>query len=170
MRNLGTLRRLQGRYGEALEWLEKATAESAVQRSHRGDLAHGLVEAGLTQLELGDVAAGRDRFMRAEALFSDVQKDRVTPARGDLLVGMARVQLHDRDYAAALRSAERADLFWRDFDPDNRSAGDVAFWLCRRHRAPAATVKPRPPSSAHSACSRDLRATERASRAITIAS
>ena len=135
MRNLGTLRRLQGRPGEALQWLEKATAESAVQRSHRGDLAHGLVETGLTKLELGDADAARTIFIRAEALFDDVQKERLTPARGDLLVGMARVQLHYRDYAAALRSAERADRFWRDFDPDNRSAGDAAFWLGRCYRA-----------------------------------
>ena len=59
MRNLGTLRRLQGRYAESLQWLEKATAESAKQRSHRGDHAHGLVEAGLTKLELGDATAAR---------------------------------------------------------------------------------------------------------------
>ena len=45
------------------------------------------------------------------------------------------MQLHYRDYAAALRSAERADRFWRDFDPDNRSAGDAAFWLGRCYRA-----------------------------------
>jgi hypothetical protein len=108
---------------------------SSRRLSHRGDLAHGLVEAGLTKLELDDVDAARDLFIRAETLFSDVQKERLTPARGDLLVGMARVQLRDRDYAAALRSAARADLFWRDFDPDNRSAGDVAFWLGRCYRA-----------------------------------
>ncbi len=86
-RNLGTLRRLQGRHQESAELLEKANAESSLQRSHRGDHSHGLVEAGLTKLELGDVDAAGDLFARAEVLFDDVQKQRLTPARGDLLVG-----------------------------------------------------------------------------------
>ena len=135
MRNLGTLRRLQGRYGESKQWLEKAIAESAIQRSHRGDHAHGLVEAGLTELALGDVDAAGALFGRAEPLFADVQKQRITPARGDLLLGMARVQLDRREHAAALQSAQRADLFWRDFDPDNRSGGEAALWLSRCYRA-----------------------------------
>ena len=135
MRNLGTLRRLQGRYAESLQLLEKATAESAIQRSHRGDHAHGLVEAGLTKLELGDAPGARELFGRAAPLFSDVQKERMTPARADLLVGMARVQLKHKEYAAALQSAQAAERFWRDFDPDNGSAGDAAFWLGRSYQA-----------------------------------
>lgn len=135
MRNLGTLRRLQGEYDESKRWLEKAIARSAVQRSHRGDHAHSLVEAGLTELALGAVDTASALFSRAEPLFGDVQKQRITPARGDLLLGMARVQLHRRDHAAALQSAQRADLFWRDFDSDSRSAGEAALWLGRCFRA-----------------------------------
>ena len=138
MRNLGALRRLQGRYAESMQLLEKANAESAVQRSHRGDHSHGLVEAGLTKLELGDAAAARDLFERAARLFSDVQKERITPARADLLVGMARVHLQQQEYAAALLSAESADRFWRSLDPDHvsaSSAGAAAFWLGRCYRA-----------------------------------
>jgi tetratricopeptide (TPR) repeat protein len=135
MRNLGTLRRLQGRHAESLQWLEKATAESAIQRSHRGDHAHGLVEAGLTKLELGDGTGARELFDRAARLFSDVQKERITPARADLRVGMARVQLQQQEFAAALESAQGADRFWRDVDPDNESAGEAAFWLGRCYRA-----------------------------------
>ena len=134
-RNLGTLRRLQGRYADSMQLLEKAIAESAVQRSHRGDHAHGLVEAALTALELGDAAAAQDLFERAARLFSDVQKERTTPARADLLLGMARAQLQQREYAAALLSAQGADSFWRSFDPDNASAGAAAFWLGRCYRA-----------------------------------
>ncbi len=134
-RNLGTLRRLQGRFAEARQLLEQAIAESAVQRSHRGDHAHGLVEAGLTALELGDVTAARDLFGRAERLFDEVQKQRVTPARADLLIGIARVRLHQQEYDAALQSARSADLYWRDVDPDHRSAGEAAYWLGRCYRA-----------------------------------
>jgi serine/threonine-protein kinase len=137
-RNLGTLRRLQGRYMESMHLLEKSTAESAVHRSHRGDHAHGLVEAGLTKLELGDAAAARELFDRAARLFSEVQKERMTPVRADLMVGMARVQLQRREYSAALLSAQTADRFWQEHDPHDvpaGSAGVAAFWLGRCYRA-----------------------------------
>ena len=134
-RNLGTLRRLQGRHAESLQLLEKATAESAIQRSHRGDHAHGLVEAGLTKLELGDVDGARDLFARAEVLFLDVQKQRMTPGRADLLVGKARVDLQRHDYDAALQSALSADAFWRETDPDSPWAGAAALWLGRCYEA-----------------------------------
>src|SRR5262249_32798062 len=88
MRNLGTSLRLQGRYEESLHWWEKALAASAFERSHRGDHAHGLVEMGLARLERGEVDAAREVFVRADTLFDDVQKQRVTPARADLLLGM----------------------------------------------------------------------------------
>jgi serine/threonine-protein kinase len=134
-RNLGTLRRLQGRYAESLQLLEKANAESAIQRSHRGDHAHGLVEAGLTKLDLGDADGARDLFGRAEALFLDVQKQRMTPGRADLLVGKTRVDLQRRDYDGALRWAQSADAFWRDTDPDSPWAGAAALWLGRCYQA-----------------------------------
>ncbi len=135
MRNIGTLFRLQGRHAESLSWLEKAIAEASVQRSHRGDLAHGLLEAGLAKLGLGEFDAAQGYFLRSDALFNDVQKGRMTPARADLLVGMARVQLHEQNHADALPLLEKADRFWRDFDPDNRSAGDAALWLGRCNKA-----------------------------------
>jgi tetratricopeptide (TPR) repeat protein len=135
MRNLGTLRRMQGRHRESLDWLDKANVESSRQRSHRGDHAHGLVEAGLTTLELGDVDSARALFARAEVLFADVQQQRMTPARSDLLVGMTRIHLQRRDYDAALQSAQSADRFWREFDPDNRGAGEAARWLGRCYQA-----------------------------------
>ena len=99
--------------------------------NHRGDLAHGLLEAGLARLELGEFDTAQHLLTRAEALFNDVHKQRTTPARADLLVGMARVQLQRRDAVDALQCAQKADVFWRDFDPDNRWAGEAALWLGR---------------------------------------
>jgi lipopolysaccharide/colanic/teichoic acid biosynthesis glycosyltransferase/tetratricopeptide (TPR) repeat protein len=135
MRNLGTLLRLQGRYAESLAWLEKAIAESGVQPGHRGDHAHVLIEAGQVRLALGEIDTAGELFGRAEKLFDDVQKQRMTPARADIMVGMARVQLQRREYVAALESARSASLFWREFDPDNRSAGEAALWLGRCYQA-----------------------------------
>ena len=133
MRNLGTSLRLQGREREALPWFEKAMAAASAQPSHRGDLAHGLLEAGLAQVELGEFAAAQGLFDRADALFGDVQKQHMTPARAELLVGMARVKLTDRDYAGALQLLEKADEFWLGFDPASRWAGDAALWLGRSY-------------------------------------
>jgi tetratricopeptide (TPR) repeat protein len=134
-RNLGTSLRLQGRYVESLQLLEKSIAASAIQPSHRGDHAQGLLEAGLSRLALGEFDAARQLFIRTEALFDDVQSQHTTPARANLLSAMARVLLQRGDYAAALRSAEAADLFWRDFDPENRWAGEAALWLGRCYLA-----------------------------------
>jgi tetratricopeptide (TPR) repeat protein len=135
LRHLGTSLRLQGHHRQSLQWFEKALAAAAVHHNHRGDLAQGLVEAGLTRLELGEVDAAWQSFTRAEALYNDVQKERTSPARADLLVAMARVHLHQRDYDSALQSAQKADRFWRDFDPLNRWAGEAAFWLGRSYLA-----------------------------------
>jgi tetratricopeptide (TPR) repeat protein len=45
------------------------------------------------------------------------------------------VQKQQRDFAAALPSLQKADLFWRDFDADNRWAGETALWLGRCYLA-----------------------------------
>ena len=131
MRNLGISLRLQGRHDEALLWLEKSITAASIQRSHRVDLAHGLLEAGLTKLELRDLPAAEQYFSRAETLFADVQGDHWTPARSDLLVGQARVHMLNRNYREALPLLERADRFWHDFDAGNRAAVPAATWLAR---------------------------------------
>ena len=135
LRNLGTSLRLQGRYAEALPWLEKSLRESAIEPSHRGDHAHGLLETGLTRLERGEFEMARLLLEQARVLFADVQKQRVTPARADLLVGLARLDLQQGDSDGALQLAQEADLFWRGFDPENPLAGGAALWLGRCHLA-----------------------------------
>lgn len=131
MRNLGTSLRLQGRYVESLAWFEKALAAAAIQHSHRGDLAQGLLEAGLVRLEMGEPETARELFARADTLFRDVQKQHMTPARADLLVGMARVQMDHKNWTDAVPLLETANRFWLDFDPANRWAGEAALWLGR---------------------------------------
>lgn len=135
MRHLGTLLRLRGCHADALEWLEKSNQASALQPSHRGDHAHGLLEAGLATLELGELDTAQQLFARAKTIFEDVQQQRPTPARADLCVGMARVCFERRNYLGALHDAEHADRIWRDFDPENRWAGEAALWLGRAQLA-----------------------------------
>ena len=131
MKNLGTSLRLQGRYAESLPWLVRAMDAASSKPSRRGYLAHGLLEAGLATLELRDVEGAQRYFDRAEKIFSDVQKQHTTPARADLTVGLARVQMHHHNYTEALPLLEKADTFWREFDAENRWAGETALWLGR---------------------------------------
>lgn len=135
LRHLGTTARLQGRNADAVQWLGQAIAEAGIERLHRNDLAASLLEMGLAKLALDETAAAQDFFVRAEKLFSEFQKQHVTPARADLLVGMARLRMHERSYADALSLLERADRFWRDFDSENRGAGEAALWLGRCYLA-----------------------------------
>jgi eukaryotic-like serine/threonine-protein kinase len=135
LRHLGTVARLQGRSADAVRWLEQAIAEAGVERLHRNDLAAGLVEMGLAQLALGEIAAAQDFFVRAETLFEEFQSEHTTPARADLQVGMARVQMQARNYVDALQLLEKADVFWHEFDPRNRGAGETAVWLGRCYLA-----------------------------------
>jgi eukaryotic-like serine/threonine-protein kinase len=131
MRNLGVSLHLQGRFAEAMVWLEKAVAAASIHRNERGELAHALLEMGSLKLAQEDHEAAGAFFDRAELLFRDVQGPRTTPARAELLVGMARVRMQRKDFSAALPLLERADEFWRSFAPDNRWAGAAALWLGR---------------------------------------
>ncbi|MGH8185200.1 MAG: hypothetical protein ACREUC_01445, partial [Steroidobacteraceae bacterium] len=81
------------------------------------------------------IQGAQEYFDRAERIFSDVHGPRTTPARADLFVGGARVQMHRANYAAALPLLEKADSFWRDFDPENRWAAEAALWLGRCYLA-----------------------------------
>lgn len=129
MRHLGTLARLQGRSDEAVRWLEPAIAEASLERTHRNDLASGLVEIGLAKLELGQAATAQSFFVRAQTLYREFQTQHTTPAHADLLVGMARVLMMNKKHADALPLLEKATGFWDDFDKENRSAGEAAYWL-----------------------------------------
>jgi serine/threonine-protein kinase len=134
MRNMGTVLRLQGRPQEALQWLNSAIEGASIQPSHRGDLAHGLLEAGLARLALGEHAAAETLLSRATALFADVQRDRMTPARAELHVALGRLAMARSDCATAVASLRQAHQFWQSYDSRSVWAKEAATLLeqCRR--------------------------------------
>jgi tetratricopeptide (TPR) repeat protein len=133
-RHLGTLLRLQGRYAESVPWFDRSMA-AAVEPNHRGDLAIALSEAGQAQLALGNLEAAQLDFTRAETLFSELQKNYVTPAHADLWIGSARLYIQRGNYEKALQLTQQVDRFWRDFNADSRWAGEAALWLGRCYLA-----------------------------------
>ena len=94
-----------------------------------------LVELGLTRLELGDFSAARQSFVQATSILDELQPQRMTPTRADLMIGMARVHLQASEPAEALRAVQAADAYWRGRRPDSRWAGEAALWLGRTHLA-----------------------------------
>jgi tetratricopeptide (TPR) repeat protein len=133
-RNLGTSLRLQGRPAEAIKYLELALAGASVEASHRGDLAQGLVEAALARLALDEPDAARDLLERADRLFVDVQRDRMSPARADLLLAQGRLRLAQGDAAGAMERLEQANRYWHERDPSSRWAGEAHAWLAVCYR------------------------------------
>lgn len=133
MRNMGTLLRLQGRHQEALRWLDASIAGASIQPSHRGDLAHGLLEAGRSRLALGEIDAAETLLLRSKELFGDVQRDRMTPARADLLVALGEMAMARNDLASAVTSLEQAHRYWQSYDPNSRWGAKAADLLreCR---------------------------------------
>lgn len=133
-RNLGTSLRMQGRPSEALPYLEQAIAGASIEPSHRGDLAQGLVEAAFARLALDDLESAAQLLARAEPLFAEVHRERMSPARADLLLAQGRLRLARGDVAAAVDPLERAGRYWRGRDENSRWAGEADAWLAASYR------------------------------------
>jgi eukaryotic-like serine/threonine-protein kinase len=134
-RHRGTALRLEDRSHEAVPWLEQSVTGFAKLRSDRGEHAVSLVELGLARLELGDLAAAEQSFTLADSELSELQQQRMTPTRADLLIGSARVRMRRGEFALALPDLQRVDAYWREGRPDSRWAGEAALWLGRAHLA-----------------------------------
>jgi serine/threonine-protein kinase len=130
-RYIGTVLRLRQKSLEALPWLEQSVAQTAARGFNRGEHAPGIVELGLAQLELGDIAAAQQSFTQATVALAELQQERMTPTRADLMIGIARIQLQNSAPADALRALQAVDGYWRERRPDSRWAGESALWLGR---------------------------------------
>jgi tetratricopeptide (TPR) repeat protein len=138
----GTVLRFEAKSAEAIPLLEQAVAGLAESRSNRGDHAVGLVELGLAQLEVRELPASAHSFTVAASELDDLQKDRMTPVRADLLIGTARLRMQRGEFAQALPDLQRAEAYWHERQPESRWAGEAELWLGRDllalgHRAEA---------------------------------
>ncbi|MFN3564822.1 MAG: tetratricopeptide repeat protein, partial [Burkholderiaceae bacterium] len=141
LRYLAYVRFLQTRRDEALTLLreaigilEKVTAAPIARASHKLALAGGTRDAGLLLLDTGDAAQALRHLDDARQRYAGLQ-GRVSPDHADALVGAGRARLALGRAQEALALFEQADDFWRDFDADNRWAGEAAYWLARCYEA-----------------------------------
>jgi len=130
----GILQRLAGGYSAALGLQLESLALSQANPKAKLDEARALTEAGLNQIELGQLDEATQSLEKALALFEKTQPQ-VTPQRADALVGLGRAIMGRDRPADAYPLLQAADTFWREFDADNRWAGEAALWLGRCHLA-----------------------------------
>jgi eukaryotic-like serine/threonine-protein kinase len=127
---LGSVQRLGGDFAAALATQEEVQRQIGSTTSTAWDRAPVLAEIGMDQLGLGQPQRALDAFEEAFRLYEEVQL-LPSPARTDILVGLGRARLALGRAADALAPLEEADAFWRDFDAENRWAGEAALWLGR---------------------------------------
>jgi tetratricopeptide (TPR) repeat protein len=122
---VGTVDRLGGRPAAALARQLRALErlpDDPVRPYHRMRV---LVERGLAELDLG-LDVGAERSLLEALALSATEQRRDTPLRADAWVGLGVALGHQRRAVEALGYLERADAFWRGFDPDNPSAANAA--------------------------------------------
>ena len=128
---LGMLRRMQSRHVDALQLYAQALEALRDDPYNQVALAQVLVEQGLTNVEMGEYERAVPILDRAHALLTNSQKG-MTPIHAEALVALGRATMVRRPLDA-VPLLERADAFWRDFEPDNRWGGEAALWLGRCH-------------------------------------
>ena len=132
LRTSGQVERQAGEYAAALELQERALQQiEGAQIARRG---FTLLEIGLLKLELRRYAEAIDALEQAGRLLAQLD-DVVEPDDIEVLIGLGRARLQQGRAAEAAKLLEEADRFWRGFDPENRSAGEVSLWLSQAYRS-----------------------------------
>jgi serine/threonine-protein kinase len=130
----GTALRLGGEFAAALAQQEEALAAIGPGGNAERLRIPVLAEIAMNRLELGEPEHALAALDEANALQMKYSEN-ATPARSDVLLGLGRAHLALASPADALAFLQEADAFWRNFDPQNRWAGEAAFWLGRCYRA-----------------------------------
>jgi tetratricopeptide (TPR) repeat protein len=93
-----------------------------------------MTEAAISQIELGNLSEAFRSLAEAQQLL--VHPDgRMHPDLVDVLVGLGKANMRQRRFAEALPLLEKADAFWRDFDPANHWANQASLLVAQCRRA-----------------------------------
>jgi tetratricopeptide (TPR) repeat protein len=125
LRYSGLLERLEGNFVAALDLQERAL-EVAVESPGTARRALTLLEIGMLRVELGNFDTA---IVPLEEAGERLSEDGFEPNDAEILIGLGRARLGQGRPSEALPLLEEADRFWRDFDPENRWAGEASLWL-----------------------------------------
>jgi tetratricopeptide (TPR) repeat protein len=130
----GRLQRGDGEARAALLLHERAFNATTPKQSDRVRRVNLLWELGLDQLALHQHAAAIAMLEQAQSQAAAMWST-ATPVQAEIWLALGRAHLDSRQTAPALTFFDQADAFWRDFDADNRLAGEASFWLARGEEA-----------------------------------
>jgi len=130
----GVVERLSGEYDRAVR--SQLLAESQVLPGPRADWdrVRAVAELGLAELARGHGADAEQALSRARDIFVGLATE-MHPAYAEVLTGLSQIQIQSGDAADALADLEKVAAYWRDFDPESRSAGVATLWLGRCYAA-----------------------------------
>jgi tetratricopeptide (TPR) repeat protein len=124
----GTVHRLAGHPAEARQAYRRALEHIPDDPIRSFNRMRVLAELGLVEIDLGLLPEAEASLTEALALSATEQRAD-SPLRADAWVGLARTLVGQHRPAEAAALLERADAFWRDFDPENPWGADAATWL-----------------------------------------
>jgi serine/threonine-protein kinase len=121
----GRIERVEGNFAKALDLQERALElASDGPGSTRRTLI--LLQIGMLRVELEDYDSAARALEEARRVLGE---DGFEPNDAEILIGLGRARMGQDRPAEALPLLEEAERFWRDFDPENRWAGEVSLWL-----------------------------------------
>jgi tetratricopeptide (TPR) repeat protein len=126
LRFSGRIERLEGNFAGALD-IQQRALELTAKSPGFARRALTLLEIGMLRVETGSYAQAIHALEEAGERFSE--DGRMDPDDGEVLVGLGRARLGQGRASEALAYLEEADRYWKDFDPENRWAGEVQLWL-----------------------------------------
>jgi tetratricopeptide (TPR) repeat protein len=126
----GTIARARGDVAAAIGHLRPVVESTQPGPKWQRERMRAWAQIGLVQLDEGATAEALVSFERADKEFERLET-KVTPARADAWLGVARAHAARGDAVNAVTALERTHDFWRTFDPSSASAAVVARELAR---------------------------------------
>ena len=131
---LGTVLRLQGDAQGAVSRLEQALAHTSKRPRSELDRGEILVEIGQARADLR-TKRSRDRIQHFGTRAAAANTSTRDAGSGGCACRTRTRRSRPGPRCHGLGIFERADAFWREFDAENRWAGEAALWLGRCYLA-----------------------------------
>jgi serine/threonine-protein kinase len=132
--SIGLVHQFQFRWAESERAFRQAlelTSSSGMAQKVRSEAILGI---GFARLEAGQATEAEKHLREADEAASRSFLAFI-PLRADITLQLGRSLLAQKKIDAARESFATVDEYWRGYDPQNRSAGEAAYWLGQGHLA-----------------------------------